>query len=164
MLSVPTINSERNARTMAFTLVEIMIVMAIVGLLAAIAIPGFMRARENAQNSRYGSDIRVATTAFIQYSIDAGHYPADASPAIIPNGMGEYLKNVHWTNLDVFGGKWDWDYEQFGTKAGVSTYQPTASLSQLKKYDAMIDDGNLATGGFRARDSGYISVIEEAGP
>ena len=43
----------------AFTLVEIMIVVAIIGLLAAIAIPNFVRARENAQRTACISNLKA---------------------------------------------------------------------------------------------------------
>jgi prepilin-type N-terminal cleavage/methylation domain-containing protein len=158
---VLTINHKNGVRASGFTLVEMMIVVATIALLSAIVIPGFMRTRENAQNSCYASDIRVATTAFIQYSIDFGHYPPDSYPGEMPSGMDEYLKKVAWTKRDVLGGQWDWDYGQFGIKAGVSTYQPTAALAHLQRYDAMMDDGNLNTGQFRARSGGYITVVED---
>lgn len=148
-------------RAPAFTLVEVMIVVAIIGLLAAIAVPNFIRARENAQNSRYSSDIQVATTAFIQYSFDTGHYPPDTTPGVMPDGMADYLKRVHWDRPDVLGGQWDWDNGQFNTKAGVSTFQPTASVAQLQRYDDMADNGDLDTGGFHRRSRGYITVIEQ---
>jgi prepilin-type N-terminal cleavage/methylation domain-containing protein len=157
---VPILIKKTFARAPGFTLVEIMVVVAIIGLLTAIALPAVLRVRETAINSRYAGDIRVATTAFIQYSIDFGHYPPDTTPSVMPTGMDEYLKKVQWTKVDVFGGQWDWDYKQFGITAGVSTYQPTAPTSQLQRYDAMIDDGDLNTGLFRSRSSGYISVIE----
>ncbi len=41
-----------------FTLVEIMIVVAIIALLAAIAVPGFLRARKRSQASRILNDLR----------------------------------------------------------------------------------------------------------
>ena len=148
------------AGSFAFTLVEIMIVVAILSLLLAIAIPGFMRARASAMNSRYGNDVRVVSTAFIQYSFDSSNYPPDTTPAMMPAGMGEYLQKVSWFKKDALGGQWDWDYEQFGTKAGVSTYRPTASTTQLQRYDAMFDDGDLETGNFHRRNNGYITVIE----
>jgi len=74
--------------------------------------------------------------------------------------MTEYLSRMHW-NLDTaLGGQWDWDYQVFGVKAGVSVYQPTASTSQIQRLDEMIDDGNLNTGNFRSRSSGYVYVLE----
>lgn len=154
------VKNRYRAGTFAFTLVEIMIVVAILALLLAIAVPGFMRARAAAMNSRYGNDIRVVSTAFIQYSFDNRNYPPDVTPSVMPAGMDEYLQKVPWFKKDALGGQWDWDYQQFGIKAGVSTFQPTASVTQLQSYDAMFDDGDLETGNFHRRSSGYISVIE----
>ena len=74
--------------------------------------------------------------------------------------MLEYLGRFPWTQPTSLGGQWDWDDGQFGFKAGVSVYQPAAPVSQMQKIDQLIDDGDLATGGFRARSGGYISVIE----
>ncbi len=44
-----------------FTLVEIMIVVAIIALLAAIAVPGFLRARKRSQASRVLNDLQIET-------------------------------------------------------------------------------------------------------
>jgi prepilin-type N-terminal cleavage/methylation domain-containing protein len=145
----------------AFTLVEIMIVVAIIALLGAIAIPAFAKARTNAQNARLIADLRTAKNAFIQYSFDhRGRYPADVTPGIIPAGMAEYLGRFPWAERTCIGGYWDWDNGQFGTQAGVSVYQPAVSLEQLRQIDQIIDNGDLATGSFRQRADGYISIIE----
>ena len=53
-----------------FTLVEIMIVVAIIALLAAIAVPGFMRARKRSQASRILNDLRLIDSAVDQYAIE----------------------------------------------------------------------------------------------
>src|SRR5207244_9513822 len=53
-----------------FTLVEIMIVVAIIALLAAIAVPGFMRARKRSQASRILNDLRIIDSAVDQYAIE----------------------------------------------------------------------------------------------
>ena len=53
-----------------FTLVEIMIVVAIIALLAAIAVPGFLRARKRSQASKILNDLRLISSAMDQYAIE----------------------------------------------------------------------------------------------
>jgi len=53
-----------------FTLVEIMIVVAIIALLAAIAVPNFLRARKRSQASRVLQDMRMIDSAIDQYAIE----------------------------------------------------------------------------------------------
>ena len=55
-----------------FTLVEIMIVVAIIGLLAAIAIPNFVRARSTAQTNACINNLRIVDAAMNQYALEAG--------------------------------------------------------------------------------------------
>ena len=59
-----------NKRRGGFTLVEIMIVVAIIALLAAIAVPGFLRARKRSQASRILNDLRLIDAAVDQYAIE----------------------------------------------------------------------------------------------
>ena len=159
MTMFPVLNRQR-VRT-GFTLTELMIVVAVIGLLAVIAIPSFVRARERSLNVRFAADLQVAKAAFIEYSLEHRKYPPDTQPGVVPEGMVEYLKRIEWKKPTALGGSWDWDNGQFGFKAGVSVYHPTASSGQLLQLDKTIDDGNLSTGGFRARANGYIGIIEE---
>ena len=53
-----------------FTLVEIMIVVAIIGLLAAIAIPNFVKARENAQLNSIFNNLRIIEGAKDQWALE----------------------------------------------------------------------------------------------
>jgi prepilin-type N-terminal cleavage/methylation domain-containing protein len=55
-----------------FTLVEIMIVVAIIALLAAIAVPGFLRSRKRSQASKILNDLRMIDAAVDQYAIETG--------------------------------------------------------------------------------------------
>ena len=61
-----TIRSSRHG----FTLVEIMIVVAIIALLAAIAVPNFLRARKRSQATRILEDLRIIDSAIDQYAIE----------------------------------------------------------------------------------------------
>ena len=60
-----------NRKHAGFTLVEIMIVVAIIALLAAIAVPGFLRARKRSQASKILNDLRMIDAAVDQYAIES---------------------------------------------------------------------------------------------
>ncbi|MDB6155699.1 MAG: hypothetical protein JWL90_4152 [Chthoniobacteraceae bacterium] len=59
-----------NKKKGAFTLVEIMFVVAIIALLAAIALPNFIRARKRAQASKILEDLRILDAAIDLYAIE----------------------------------------------------------------------------------------------
>jgi prepilin-type N-terminal cleavage/methylation domain-containing protein len=59
-----------NTKRGGFTLVEIMIVVAIIALLAAIAVPNFLRARKRSQATRVLEDLRMIDSAIDQYAIE----------------------------------------------------------------------------------------------
>src|SRR6478736_2329222 len=70
-----TVCAMRRAHARAFTLIELLIVVAIIAILAAIAVPNFLEAQVRAKASRAKSDMRTAITAIEAYAVDAGKYP-----------------------------------------------------------------------------------------
>ena len=62
-----------------FTLIELMIVIAIIIILAAIAIPNYLRMTDRARRSRVAGDFASVATALEAYSVDWGTYPLDAA-------------------------------------------------------------------------------------
>ncbi len=62
----------------SFTLIELLIVVAIIGILAAIAVPNFMNAQTRAKLSRVIADLRSLSTGAEMYLIDRGTLPSDA--------------------------------------------------------------------------------------
>lgn len=60
-----------------FTLIELLIVVAIIGILAAIAVPNFMNARIRAQVSRCQADMKAVATSLEQYFLDWNSYVED---------------------------------------------------------------------------------------
>jgi prepilin-type N-terminal cleavage/methylation domain-containing protein len=91
---LPSRNNKKNALMLkrlqtkhaGFTLVEIMIVVAIIALLAAIAVPGFLRARKRSQASRILNDLRMIDSAVDQYAIETNRV------------TGNPVNTADWTN------------------------------------------------------------------
>ena len=83
-----------------FTLVEIMIVVAIIALLAAIAVPNFLRARKRSQATRILEDLRVIDSAIDQYAIEN-------------NKSGG--ATVNWTDIQTYLKKGSVLYNSSGT-------------------------------------------------
>lgn len=142
-----------------FTLVEIMIVVMIIGLLAAIAIPSFSKARNEARISRYLNDLRMAVDYIEMYAMENGDYPPDKMPGQAPDGLEQYVKGLNWSEETPLGGRWDWDRTSVGISAGVTVIGATASLTDLQLVDNRIDDGNLLTGRFRRTGAGGYTYV-----
>jgi prepilin-type N-terminal cleavage/methylation domain-containing protein len=86
-----------------FTLVEIMIVVAIIALLAAIAVPGFLRARKRSQASKIINDLRLIDAAVDQYAIETAK---TTGSSVDVADWTNYLKkdtNLFTTGQDLFG-------------------------------------------------------------
>ena len=75
-----------------FTLVEIMIVVAIIGLLAAVAIPNFVRARERAQTNACIANLKQMDGAKTLYALDSGLTTGDA--VTMGNLVTDYIKTT----------------------------------------------------------------------
>ena len=94
MKGVQPMKLSRNAR--GFTLVEIMIVVAIIGLLAAIAVPNFVQARQQAQTNACINNLRLIDAAKQQWAIVNGALPT-AAPTVAQ--LDPYVKGTWVTNM-----------------------------------------------------------------
>jgi len=65
----------RNHSNRGFTLIELLIVVGIIAILSAIAVPNFLEAQVRSKVSRAKSDMRAMATALEQYCVDWNHYP-----------------------------------------------------------------------------------------
>lgn len=145
-----------------FTLIEIMIVVAIIALLAVVALPSFLRARQRAQNAKFINALRIASGAIDTYAMENNAYPPDSTRGVIPPGLATYLdETLGWTANTPIGGQWDWDFNVFGIKAAVSVVGATAPMDQILSIDRTFDDGDLTTGRFQTIAADRYSEIVE---
>lgn len=91
-----------NHRKFGFTLVEITIVVAVIALLAAIAVPGALRARKRSQATRVLEDLRLIDHAIDQYAVETGK-SAGVNPVF--SDLKVYVKGntrLYNTGRDIF--------------------------------------------------------------
>ena len=88
-------------KTRAFTLIELLIVVAIIAILAAIAVPNFLEAQTRAKVTRAKADMRSLATAMEAYAVDNnGRYPFD----IDSRGFPWYITDVLSTPVAYISG------------------------------------------------------------
>jgi type IV pilus assembly protein PilA len=115
-----TMNRIRKDRS-AFTLVEIMIVVAIIGLLAALAIPGFVKARKQSQGRRILNDARQMDAAIDQWALETGQTDGNQ---IYTTSAQTYLKTA-WKTTDLLGNSFNTTVVG-GTQMSISATTKTA--------------------------------------
>lgn len=145
-------------RKSGFTLVEIMLVVMIIGMLAAVLVPSVNQAVRGRQNAECARKLRAAILAFETYaSEEGGAYPTDVS--VMERYYFPYFKIDWWGQPTELGGSWGWNVNQDGFKISISINTPTKSDAQMKELDRLIDDGDCNTGNFRQVGTRYHYII-----
>jgi prepilin-type N-terminal cleavage/methylation domain-containing protein len=144
--------------TAAFTLLEIMVAVAIISILCMVALPTFGRLKMRARSTVIVNDLRVFSQAFDQYAQETGDWPPEAAAGQMPPVMVNRLNASAWNRVTPIGGKYNWEYNQvhFGVryKAAISIAAAAGApmpldVAQLTDLDQTIDDGNLLAGNLR---------------
>ena len=117
-----------NTKHAGFTLVEIMIVVAIIALLASIAVPNFLRSRKRSQATQILQDLRVLDSAVDMYAIE--NNKSSGNPAFAD--LQSYIKNgtrlYTSTNKDILGNSFGTFTVDSAPKVNGTTY---AALSDV---------------------------------
>jgi prepilin-type N-terminal cleavage/methylation domain-containing protein len=149
------------SRKDGYSVIELLIVVVIIGDLALIAVPFFMRARKAAQDSQFLNDLRTAVSAVELYAAENTRYPPEANQSVVPDGLSIYLSKLRWSDANSLNGSWDWDYQANGLKAAVSVTLSAEDDVRMQDIDERMDNGALVTGAFRKTGPGRYSYIIE---
>jgi general secretion pathway protein G len=138
--------------------VELAVVVLVIGILAAAAVPAMMKNTRNTRSSAVMNDLRVFAGAFQAYAQEHGDWPQGGqSPGVFPPGMDGYLSQTNWSRTTPIGGNYQFATQspQQGNRyaaviiiASSRKNRVTSDANQLTDIDTKLDDGNLATGNF----------------
>ena len=82
-----------------FTLIELLIVVAIIGIITAIAIPNLLNAIDKGKQKRTMADIRSVGTACESYQVDQSHYPRNFTSLTVVTALGPMVEGPYLRKL-----------------------------------------------------------------
>jgi prepilin-type N-terminal cleavage/methylation domain-containing protein len=146
-------------RKTAFTLIELLIVVAIIAILAAIAVPNFLEAQVRSKVARVMSDMRTITVGIESYTVDNGKPPIGWA-----NGVGLGLWNWVPGHASNFG-----PYRQLTTPVAYLTSIPDDPFALFAKGDTGLSPEHFGTyyhweGVPQALSNGYLWHLRTVGP
>ena len=127
-----------------FTLIELLIVVAIIGIIAAIAIPNLLNAINRGRQKRSMSDLRTVGTAVEAYAVDMAFYPTYAAGEF----AGTWVGFLEPTYVKVAPERDGW--RNAFRASSVSRYYTVASSGR----DAIWEDASLASATYFDRETG----------
>ena len=147
-----------------FTLIELLIVVAIIGIIAAIAIPNLLNAIDRGKQKRTMADIRSVGTATEAYAVDVNFYPRGVSSLTPVDGTGATNLGKHITPVfikdipgqDGWGGDIRYQSDTVGSEYTVISYGKDAKRSTTSAGKTLDFDCDIVyqVGGFTAWPEG----------
>lgn len=144
--------ANRSYSSRAFTLVEILIVVVILGILAGIVVPQFAGATQEARVGAFVTSLKAYADTCEYYAAREGRFPVDGSSGQVPVGLETYVEEAEWEAPTPLGGDWDTEFNDSGVSAAVGVHfnsDPNPGDPVMTLVDEQIDDGDLSTGIFQ---------------
>lgn len=147
-VSISGNSNRRSAFRQGFTLVEILIVVVILGILAALIVPEFAQASQQTKRAAFVTSLKTLANAAEQFTVRTGQTVGDTNSGQLPvDGFEDYIDKLSWVRPTPIGGVWDTEDGQLGVHFNGTG--DTRDDDFMILIDAMFDDGNLETGSFQ---------------
>lgn len=154
-------------RPRGMTLMEIMIVVLILGILAALVLPTITQARTKSKLTATATDVRNFATALERYRVDHGDYPAHVGYRQIPAALYDYFPLKGYTDTPL-GGPWDYThYVPAQSTISGQAFSVSVRMRFDEQYylplDQLMDDGDLTTGAiqqFNAHGKSLVYIVQ----
>jgi len=169
MPSGPYPSDLRRRARRAFTLVEMMVVVVIIGLLAAAGIPGYRHLTLRSKVTALENDLRQFSTAAQAYALQSGHWPANGEAGVPPPEMGASMPAT-FSSKSPIGGVYKWNFEVpadgVAAKAAIVVQTATGNpvsddLELFLMIDRQMDDGVLETGNIQVGSTNSLVYVIE---
>lgn len=153
----------------AFTMVEVVVVVAIIAVLSAVAVPRAQRVATNSKLAATAGSFRNFTAAIELYRADHRTLPPDYTENESPTALGGYLRLDDWVRGPATGGKWDWNntwgiasatgyWDSIGPNLSIKN--ASATTAQWRALDRFMDDGNLTSGAYRTYSTFFYTSVD----
>jgi prepilin-type N-terminal cleavage/methylation domain-containing protein len=161
--------SPTSRRVRAFTIVEVMVVVTIIGFLAAAGLPGYRHLTMRSKVTALENDLRQFATVVQTFALQNGRWPADGDPQTIPADLVASI-SPNFAQKTPIGGvyKWNYDIPADGVTAKAAIVVQTASGNPVTDDEALflmidkqMDDGVLETGNIQVGSTNSLVFIIE---
>jgi len=142
----------------AFTLIEIMVVVAIIGILAAIAVPGFLRIVYRAQVTRAINDIRVLGAQIDIFELENSRTPNDLAEINRANFIDPWGRPYVYYSFAAAGPSWKGKARKDHSLVPLNTSYDLYSVGKDGKTSAPLTAKASDDDVLRADDGGYIGL------
>ncbi len=134
--------------TGGFTLVELLIVVVILGILAAVVIPSFGDVRSDAKLSAAHTEFGVFQTALRSYYALNEAWPNDENEGVWPADLDGFISQQMFERPPVLGDHWDWnpDWGPADLQPNIAVHANSPDIGLWQLLDNRTDDGDLNTG------------------